>query len=171
MKLSFSFIQFKHFLVFRKGTDASPKMLSQLARVSSRTVSAGSCLLGRSSSVGISSRSIVSATEGTVLYEERDDGVGVITLNVPDKLNALSADMGDEFLEVVEHLRTETSNVNAVVLTGAGKAFSAGGDLKFLMQRHQDTPSRNTYVQCRDAEWERGNSPFWLNCKMLRESV
>lgn len=79
-----------------------------------------------------------------VLYEERPNGVGVITLNAPDKLNALSADMGDEFLEVVEHLRTETSNVNAVVLTGAGRAFSAGGDLEFLMQRHNDTPSRNT---------------------------
>ena len=75
------------------------------------------------------------------------NGVGVITLNAPDKLNALGADMGDEFLEVVEHLRTETANVNAVVLTGAGKAFSAGGDLKFLMQRHNDTPSRNTCVR------------------------
>ena len=59
----------------------------------------------------------------------------------------LGADMGEEFLEVVEHLKTETSNVNAVVLTGAGKAFSAGGDLSFLMQRHNDTPSRNTCVR------------------------
>ncbi len=86
-----------------------------------------------------------------MLYEELDGNVGLITLNAPDKLNALGADMGDEFLEIVEHLRTEASGVNAVVLTGAGKAFSAGGDLNFLMQRHNDTPSRNTCVRLRHA--------------------
>lgn len=81
-----------------------------------------------------------------VLFKEIENNVGLITLNTPGKLNALSATMGDEFLEVVEHLRTEVSNVNAVVLTGAGRAFSAGGDLDFLEQRHRDTPSRNVCV-------------------------
>ena len=41
--------------------------------------------------------------ETQVLFEERSNGVAIITLNVPDKFNALSADMGDAFLEVSRH--------------------------------------------------------------------
>jgi enoyl-CoA hydratase len=51
-----------------------------------------------------------------------------VTLNQPDKLNAISPEMEEELLRVFENLRRDRS-VDVVVLSGAGRAFSAGGDL------------------------------------------
>lgn len=64
--------------------------------------------------------------------------VATITLNRPDRLNAITA-------EVVEALRAhledifETRAIRAVVLTGAGRAFCAGGDLARLKEPDQDS--------------------------------
>lgn len=65
-----------------------------------------------------------------VLFENRD-GVGVITLNRPDSLNA----MGGKLIPLLaEHLSLCVSDpeVRCVVLTGAGRAFCAGGDVKSM---------------------------------------
>ena len=59
---------------------------------------------------------------------ERDGGVGWITLNRPDKLNALTSVMSDELCGVLEEIRDD-EEVRAVVLTGAGRGFCAGQDL------------------------------------------
>lgn len=64
---------------------------------------------------------------GSILAEVAD-GVGVITLNRPDKLNAMHARMLDSLLEVVRDMRDDPA-VRCVVLTGAGRGFCAGGDL------------------------------------------
>ena len=61
------------------------------------------------------------------LYEERD-GVATITLNRPERLNALTFEVYRELTETFAALRAETS-VGAVVITGAGRAFSSGGDV------------------------------------------
>merc|ERR1711990_283479 len=79
-----------------------------------------------------------------VRLEVDDRGVATITLNNPQALNALSEAMGDRFVEIIDHL-TSRDDIAAVVLTGAGKAFSAGGDLAFLEERaHRSTPEMNT---------------------------
>jgi len=59
------------------------------------------------------------------------DGVGTITLNRPDKMNALTVAMMAELLET---LRSTAANdqVRCIVLTGAGKAFCAGADVGLL---------------------------------------
>src|SRR5436305_1088218 len=57
------------------------------------------------------------------------DGVATLTLNRPDRLNALSAPIMDGLLEALPRLAAEAS-VGAIVLTGAGRAFCAGGDVK-----------------------------------------
>jgi enoyl-CoA hydratase len=62
-----------------------------------------------------------------VLTEKRDL-IATITLNRPEKLNALSRELVAELVEAFEALR-EDEAVRAVVLTGAGRAFSAGADL------------------------------------------
>jgi 2-(1,2-epoxy-1,2-dihydrophenyl)acetyl-CoA isomerase len=62
------------------------------------------------------------------LQIEIEDGVAIVTLNRPDKMNALSMQMLAELLPAFETLRVDP-DVKAVVLTGAGKAFCAGGDI------------------------------------------
>jgi 2-(1,2-epoxy-1,2-dihydrophenyl)acetyl-CoA isomerase len=59
---------------------------------------------------------------------EIEDGVGVLTLNRPEKMNPLSMEMLAELGPAFEQMRLDPE-IKAVVLTGAGKAFSAGGDL------------------------------------------
>ena len=80
---------------------------------------------------------------------ERDGRVAVLTLNSPTKLNALSEEMGDELTAHVARLKGDSStrkNLRCCVITGAGKAFSAGGDLGFLIDRHNDEPANNIRI-------------------------
>jgi enoyl-CoA hydratase/carnithine racemase len=63
------------------------------------------------------------------LYEhDRDSGVAVLTLNRPDRLNALTFDIYDELRDTFDGL-TDEPDVRAVVITGNGKAFCSGGDV------------------------------------------
>jgi len=62
-----------------------------------------------------------------ILYEV-DGGIATITLNQPDKRNALSYPMLDDLVKAFDTARTD-DDVKVVVLTGAGKVFSAGGDI------------------------------------------
>ena len=50
--------------------------------------------------------------------------------------------MGDALTDRVKEL-SEEAGLRAAVLTGAGTAFSAGGDLEWLLARHADTPENN----------------------------
>ncbi len=58
-------------------------------------------------------------------------GVTTLTLNRPDRLNALTTESGRDLEAALTEVRDDPS-VGAVVLTGAGRAFCAGGDLKTL---------------------------------------
>jgi enoyl-CoA hydratase/carnithine racemase len=64
----------------------------------------------------------------TVLYDVRD-GVATITLNRPDAMNSLTAEMKVELRASVERAAVDAT-VRAVLLTGAGRAFCAGQDLR-----------------------------------------
>lgn len=69
-------------------------------------------------------------SEKTVLTEKRG-AIAIVTLNRPKNLNALSADLVSECLLVLHTLEHDDA-VRVVVLTGAGRAFCAGGDLGSL---------------------------------------
>ena len=69
-----------------------------------------------------------------MIYEhillERDGGVGIVTLNRPEVLNAMNRKLGAELLDAVKSCEANDA-IGCVVITGAGdKAFSAGGDIK-----------------------------------------
>ena len=67
-------------------------------------------------------------TYQTLLYEKKD-GIGIVTLNRPDKLNALNSTVYKELYEVFAVIEDDPE-VRVVVLTGAGeKAFAAGSDV------------------------------------------
>src|SRR5690242_3416339 len=65
--------------------------------------------------------------EDPVLYEERE-GIAWITLNRPDKLNALNADVFRRLGESIA--RFEEGNCAVGILGGAGRAFAAGADIQ-----------------------------------------
>src|ERR1700757_1425174 len=71
--------------------------------------------------------------EGRMTYEhslvDTEDGVGILTLNRPDKLNAMNRKLAGELHEAVKSMDADDA-IGCIVVTGAGtKAFSAGGDI------------------------------------------
>jgi 2-(1,2-epoxy-1,2-dihydrophenyl)acetyl-CoA isomerase len=67
-----------------------------------------------------------------VLIETIDRGVATLTLNRPESMNALSEELYDALLEALPRLADDMS-IGAIVLTGAGRAFCAGGDVKSMI--------------------------------------
>jgi len=84
-----------------------------------------------------------------VLLERIEDGVLTLTLNRPDRLNAFSPDMCDRLHQAL--LRAaETRAVGAIILTGAGRAFCAGGDVKAMAEsQHSDQTPEERMVDLR----------------------
>jgi enoyl-CoA hydratase len=72
-----------------------------------------------------------------LIFENRPGGVMVITLDNPGKLNATDAVMHNELARVFRDI-SDDPDVRAVVVTGAGKAFSAGGDLEWIKDQVGD---------------------------------
>lgn len=88
------------------------------------------------------------------LYEKHD-GVATITLNRPERLNAITFEVYRELTDFLARLRDE-KDVRAVVITGAGRAFCSGGDVRDIIGE----------LQGRDAE---GLLEFTrLTCELIR---
>jgi enoyl-CoA hydratase/carnithine racemase len=68
----------------------------------------------------------------TIIFEKKDH-LAKIILNRPEALNALNADMIQELGQVLSDIEND-DNVRVVILSGAGKAFCVGMDLKFVKQ-------------------------------------
>jgi enoyl-CoA hydratase len=75
------------------------------------------------------------------LLVEADGPVTTVTLNNPDMRNAFLDDMHEGMQEIWGHL-AEDRSVRAVVLTGAGKAFSAGGNIPDFIRSYEDPEHR-----------------------------
>jgi len=67
----------------------------------------------------------------TIAYELRENGVALLTLNRPAQRNALSVQMRDEIAALLPRI-SHDAGVKALVLTGAGEHFSAGGDVSSM---------------------------------------
>ena len=61
----------------------------------------------------------------------RDAGIGTLTLNRPDKLNAFSGTMRQELADALVELERDPS-VRVIIVTGAGRAFCAGADIAYM---------------------------------------
>jgi enoyl-CoA hydratase len=69
----------------------------------------------------------------TILSEQVADGVVLVTMNRPDRGNGVVPELAHDMLATIDRLEAD-SDVRAVVLTGAGKQFSAGADLVAMKQ-------------------------------------
>jgi len=75
---------------------------------------------------------------------ERAGAVGIVTLNRPEVLNAINIRMRAELADAMKELEAD-ENVRVIVFTGAGRAFSAGGDI------HEQVE----YADVSSEEWKR----------------
>jgi len=85
---------------------------------------------------------------------ERHGPVACVTLSRPEKANAMDAEVTDALLGTVLNLRDD-ADVHAMVLTGQGSAFSAGGDIETIRAMREDR-------QMRDAVLEAHQELFWV---------
>lgn len=65
----------------------------------------------------------------TIKFEIKENGIGILTLNRPEKLNAISFQMEEELHQVLDHLMMNLT-CRILILRGEGRAFSAGTDLQ-----------------------------------------
>jgi enoyl-CoA hydratase len=78
-----------------------------------------------------------------VTFTQEDNGIGLITLNNPDSLNAMDEAMAEEFKALIDSIDVETSGLKVLILTGAGRAFSAGGNLQMLKDKSKLSKEEN----------------------------
>jgi 2-(1,2-epoxy-1,2-dihydrophenyl)acetyl-CoA isomerase len=78
------------------------------------------------------------------LLENIENGVATLTMNLPESLNALSGEMMAGLSEALPRL-VDNADVKVIVLTGAGRGFCAGGDVKGMASRNESgTAGKNT---------------------------
>jgi 2-(1,2-epoxy-1,2-dihydrophenyl)acetyl-CoA isomerase len=87
-------------------------------------------LPGRSSTIASES------TFAPLVLESRRDAVSTLTLNRPERLNALNSALCQALLDALNRLAEDTA-VRTVVLTGAGRGFCAGGDIDVLRKARE----------------------------------
>lgn len=80
-----------------------------------------------------------------LLEIEAVGAVRVVTLNRPEKLNAINPDLHSALTNVWRHLAADDS-ARAVLLTGAGRAFSAGGEMELFVQLQTDHAARRHMI-------------------------
>ncbi len=82
------------------------------------------------------------------LIEEVEGGVATLTLNRPDRLNALSEEMVQALCDALPRLGADPA-VGAIILTGAGRGFCAGGDVKRMTTAEQTLEQRHDGLRWR----------------------
>jgi 2-(1,2-epoxy-1,2-dihydrophenyl)acetyl-CoA isomerase len=82
------------------------------------------------------------AQAGSVLLEAKYEGIATLVMNRPDRLNALNNELSVALNEALGRLAVDES-VRVVVITGAGRAFCAGGDLGLIGKGRQSGSTQN----------------------------
>jgi len=85
------------------------------------------------------------------LLFEKKDGIAVITLNSPDKLNAISIKMKESLFAAMAEVNSDDS-IKVVILTGAGRGFCAGHDISEMMSAAPKEPTLNDRLNSASSE-------------------
>ena len=83
---------------------------------------------------------------GAVSTEDAGDGVRVVTLNRPHRLNAITPELLEDLIAALQAADRDPA-VRALVLTGAGRAFCAGDDLKEFGSQSKDEATTRAYIE------------------------
>ncbi len=107
------------------------------------------------------------------LLTELKDRVLYLTMNRPDKLNAMSAEMMGAMVDNLARAATNPE-VGAVVLTGAGRGFCAGGDITAMRDRNEGTGAgagTETTIEDRVASLRRGEEASLMLHQMPKVTI
>jgi len=94
---------------------------------------------------------------GTVEFEVKD-GIGLLYLNRPERLNAINMEMVSDLVEVLTRCSADTS-VRTIVITGRGRAFCAGADVRELLEMPFAAVVRG------------GHLPLWQSMRTVRKPI
>ncbi len=89
---------------------------------------------------------------------EVKENIGIIRLNRPDKLNAINLQMVEELVKALDELENN-NDVKIVIITGNGRAFSAGADVKEMLE----TPLEDIM--------KRGHMPLWEKLRSFKKPI
>jgi enoyl-CoA hydratase/carnithine racemase len=104
-----------------------------------------------------------------ITFEKRDR-VGLITLNRPDRLNAWTYAMNDEILDAIEACNND-AGIGAIVITGAGRGFCAGADVKGFNNAISERESSSDGLTPDDRRREEHLAAFLRRSKPLIAAV
>lgn len=84
-----------------------------------------------------------------LLLVDKKEHIALITFNRPEKLNAINQQFADEFIRTLEELSAD-DDVRVLIVTGAGRAFAAGADLKArsTMGLEETRRHRQSFLKC-----------------------
>lgn len=102
----------------------------------------------------------------TITYEKQEP-IAYVTLNRPDKLNALSEDLQLEVRDALEHAGWEDDTIRVIVLKAAGRAFSAGFDIAGGEGRPDAVQMRRRFLQGKGFSASSWWDVFWNNPKPI----
>ena len=96
------------------------------------------------------------------LLLEKKNGVALITMNRPEKLNAITPTMVRTAVETLQGF-IQDPEVGAILLTGAGRGFCAGGDIKAMQARNSDAEVKPTLEEQINRQREGHQFPWMLH--------
>jgi 2-(1,2-epoxy-1,2-dihydrophenyl)acetyl-CoA isomerase len=104
-------------------------------------------------------------TEENILLMEKRDGVGTLTLNRPEKLNALNDELDFKMKDALKEMEKD-NGIKVVIITGAGRGFSAGADLhsRSISFEQAQKPSLGTVLRHK-------LNPIILKIRMMEKPV
>lgn len=108
--------------------------------------------------------------EDEKLLHRVEDGVGTITFNRPARLNAFDLELAERFVALLDAWRDDAA-VRTVVLRGAGRAFSAGGDVEVMKEMVTSGADRSAFFRAPLATFNRMVLGVWTLPKPVLAAV
>ena len=109
------------------------------------------------------------AEEKQILYE-KEDGIGIITFNRPDRMNAVTYDMSADLAGIIGDIILD-NEVRAVILTGNGRAFCAGTDVSIGIARDDQVAGREQAKKAKTVDLPETPLPKWTFTKIPKPTI
>ena len=107
--------------------------------------------------------------EESILYS-KEEGIGIITLNRPERMNAVTDDMQLALRSIVAGI-TLDDEVRAVIITGNGRAFCGGTDVSGLGRSEEAMAERDRRMQAQGISLQESPLPPWTFSRIPKPTI